>query len=148
MKVKSVVSMAAVLVLAGVMLVSGCATSQNPYTPGTGLGAAVGTAIGAATNAKNPGRGRPSGLCWGAPPVTSAGRCTAGPTPLSPSRATTRAGRSPATAMRLTRVTARRRTPPIKQGRRKAGGRRGGVAAGGRRARNDTKITRLGGINS
>jgi hypothetical protein len=66
MRIKSVLSMAGMVVLAALMLLSGCATSQNPYTlPGTGLGAAVGTAIGAATNGKDPWKGAAIGALLG-----------------------------------------------------------------------------------
>ena len=66
MKGKSMVRLAGMVLLAGVIFCSGCATPQNPYTlPGTGLGAAVGTAIGAATNAKNPWKGAAIGALLG-----------------------------------------------------------------------------------
>lgn len=66
MKGKSMVRWAGMVLLAGVIFCSGCATPQNSYAlPGTGVGAAVGTAIGAATNAKNPWKGAAIGALLG-----------------------------------------------------------------------------------
>ena len=65
-KNKTMAGRLTLVLLAGVILLSACATPQNPYTlPGTGLGAAVGTAIGAATNGKNPWKGAAIGALLG-----------------------------------------------------------------------------------
>lgn len=68
MKPKSILSMLAAVLLAGMICLGGCATAQNPYTyQGAGLGAAVGAAIGAGVNGKNPWKGAAiGGLLGGA----------------------------------------------------------------------------------
>ena len=68
MKRKSIQGMVAMVLLVGVIILGGCAsTPQNYLLTGAGIGGATGAAIGAAANGKNPWKGAAiGGLLGGA----------------------------------------------------------------------------------
>jgi hypothetical protein len=103
MNSKPFLCMFLVVLLAVSVLLTGCATPQNPYTyQGAGLGAAVGAAIGAGTNGKNPWKGAAIGALLGGAAGGIAGEMYGRSNPYCPPQLSASAGGLlPATRLRL-----------------------------------------------